>query len=167
MRQPDAENSQSNHRTQVLENLVEGIQARDRYANWLAEPCPVVIRPGVHMGECVPEQVSRNSQQNRADDQREPRRSAKSEIMEMVGQSAPDRVRQQSRHRELNEIVEEPERDERDRQSQEDSPRQRVPEPAVGRKAKKILEIGCEGTDQHSRGYQAKTSERERSGPVR
>jgi hypothetical protein len=63
--------------------------------------------------------------------------------------------------------MEEPKHDERDRQSQEDGPRQRVPEVAVGREAKKILEIGCEGADQHSRGYQAKTSERERSGTVR
>ena len=68
----------------------------------------------------------------------------------MSCQPALDCVRQESRQRQLDEIVEEPQHQQREWKSQDKSTKQRVPESVVGGKAKKILEIGCKRADQQS-----------------
>lgn len=119
------------------------------------------------MRECIPSHVSRNSQQNGAGDQREPRGSAKTEFLKVIDQAALDPIRHQFRHRQLDDIMIEPKRDERGGEGEDENSRQRMPEVTNRAKAKKILEIGCEGANQHSRKNNAKTSKREGRGAVR
>jgi hypothetical protein len=142
----------------MLEYPADRVQAHDRQANHAAEDRPVVVRPGARMGECVSGHVRHNSHQNGADYQREPRRSAKNEFVEMIGQPALDRVRQKHRQRQLDEIMEEPKHDQGNWKSKKKDPQQRMPEVSTRGQAEKILEVWCEGADQHSRSHKAKTS---------
>jgi hypothetical protein len=151
----------------MLEDPIERIKAHDGQAHALPEERPMPIRPSVRMCECIPRHVSRNSQQNGAGDQREPRGSAKTEFLKVIDQAAMDCVRQQSRHRQFDDIMVEPEHDERGGERKDENSRQRMPEVTNRAKAKKILEIGCEGANQHSRSNQPKSSKRESRGAVR
>ncbi len=84
----------------------------------------------------------------------------------MTCQPALDCVRHELRQRQLDEIMEEPKYQQRKWKIQDEGTEQRVSEPVVGRQAKKIFEVRCEGADQQARKHKAEASKRESGSTV-
>src|SRR5215470_1727508 len=111
---------------------------------------PMPVGPSIRMRECIPEQMSRDSQQNGTHDQHESSRPTETKFADFLSQSALNVFRQESDRRRLDERVKEPQHHQCQWKSQEENSREGVAVAPIRSESNEIFVVRRKCSDQQS-----------------